>query len=290
MDIFISWSGLRSEAAAIALRDWLPKIVNAFNPWLSSADIGKGARWSLDVAVRLATAKAGIICLTPSNLSSEWILFEAGALSKTLESTFVCTLLIGLEPADVSGPLAQFQATRATKFDVLKLLKTLNSGLGQTSLSDAHVLETFEVWWPKLEVELNRMPSNEAPTRPRRTDRELIEELIDLTRNQSRVSGPLSAALHLTENQQAIAFEILRVLNSVGIGRIGGVSIEGPDFKYTGKTRDGAKFSITVPGHTPVGEIEAYIKPQIADLLSRPSDKSPGDIQTRDRKQERKHR
>ena len=59
------------------------------------------------MAARLAAAKAGIICVTPSNLEAPWILFEAGALSKTLENTFVCPLLIGLEPADVSGPLAQ---------------------------------------------------------------------------------------------------------------------------------------------------------------------------------------
>ena len=112
MDIFISWSGPRSGALAQALKKWLPKIVNAFNPWLSSADIDKGARWSSEIASRLAQTKAGIICLTPSNLSEPWILFEAGALSKTLESTFVCPLLIDLEKSDVSGPLAQFQATK----------------------------------------------------------------------------------------------------------------------------------------------------------------------------------
>lgn len=83
---------------AKALRTWLPKIINAIKPWLSSADIDKGARWGSDLALRLEGSKAGIICLTPSNLQSEWILFEAGALSKTIQNTFVCPLLIGLEP------------------------------------------------------------------------------------------------------------------------------------------------------------------------------------------------
>jgi hypothetical protein len=138
MDIFISWSGPRSGAVAESLRKWLPKIVNAFRPWLSSADIDKGARWGSELAIKLETSKAGIICVTPSNVSSSWILFEAGALSKTLENTFVCTFLVGLEPADVSGPLAQFQATRATKKDVLQLVKSLNSGLRDSSLPDAH--------------------------------------------------------------------------------------------------------------------------------------------------------
>src|SRR5438270_2531629 len=151
MDVFISWSGERSRTAAEALRGWLPKIINAIKPWLSSADIDKGARWSTDVASRLEAAKAGIICLTPSNVHSDWILFEAGALSKTLQNTFVCPFLIGLEPSDVKPPLAQFQATRAEKKDVLKLLKTLNNALNDTALPEAHIEEAFEVWWPKLD-------------------------------------------------------------------------------------------------------------------------------------------
>src|ERR1700730_15398652 len=98
MDVFISWSGARSEAAARALHDWLPKVINAIKPWLSTSDIDKGARWGIDVALKLESSKAGIICLTPSNLHADWVLFEAGALSKTVKSTnFVCPFLIGIE-------------------------------------------------------------------------------------------------------------------------------------------------------------------------------------------------
>jgi hypothetical protein len=115
MDIFISWSGRRSKAVAEALQEYLPIIVNAFNPWLSSANIDKGARWSSELATALANAKAGIICLTPDNLTAPYVLFESGAISKTVEKAFVCTLLIGLEPSDITGPLADFQATKPTK-------------------------------------------------------------------------------------------------------------------------------------------------------------------------------
>jgi hypothetical protein len=114
VEVFISWSGERSKCVAEALRNWIPKIINAVLPWLSSADIDKGARWSADVASKLESSKVGIICLTPSNVHSDWILFEAGALSKILKNTFVCPLLIGMEPSDIKGPLAQFQATRST--------------------------------------------------------------------------------------------------------------------------------------------------------------------------------
>jgi len=91
MDIFISWSGPRSRAVAEALKEYLPMIVNAFNPWLSSADIDKGARWNSDLAAALATSKAGIICLTPNNFTAPYNLFDSGALSSTVEKTYVCT-------------------------------------------------------------------------------------------------------------------------------------------------------------------------------------------------------
>src|SRR5437870_6896282 len=141
MEIFISWSGPKSQALASALHGWLPKIVNAFKPWLSSSDLDKGTRWGSEVAARLKQSRAGIICLTPGNLHSDWILFETGALSKTLKNTFVCPFLIGLDPSDVKPPLAQFQATRAIKEDVLRLLKTLNNALGDSSLPEAHIDE-----------------------------------------------------------------------------------------------------------------------------------------------------
>lgn len=145
MDVFISWSGDRSKAMAEYLRRWLKLVINAVDPWMSSSDIDKGARWSSDVASKLAASKVGIICVTPGNLNSSWLLFEAGALSKTLENTFVCPLLVGIEPLDISGPLAQFQATRMTKEDIRKLLGTINSALVEKALSEAHLDEAFEV-------------------------------------------------------------------------------------------------------------------------------------------------
>lgn len=210
MDVFISWSGERSRAAAEALRGWLPKIINAIKPWLSSEDIDKGARWGTDVATRLEAAKAGIICLTPSNVHSDWILFEAGALSKTLKNTFVCPFLIGLEPSDVKPPLAQFQATRATKEDVLKLLKTLNSALGDNALPETHIDEVFDVWWPKLESQLEMLPPEESKTKTHRPDRELLEELLALVRNQSRPADEVLSPIVRVGAARPFPFELSR--------------------------------------------------------------------------------
>src|ERR1700693_4685559 len=111
MKIFISWSGPRSVAGAQLLHEYRPMINNAFDPWLSSVDIDKGSRSASEIAQALVAAKAGIICLTPNNLNAPWILFEAGGIAKTVDKTLACTLLVGLEPSDVSKPLGEFQHT-----------------------------------------------------------------------------------------------------------------------------------------------------------------------------------
>jgi hypothetical protein len=67
MDVFISWSGPQSKQVAEALHHYLPLMINAIQPWLSSADIDAGARWASDVAGKLQQSKVGIICEGASN-------------------------------------------------------------------------------------------------------------------------------------------------------------------------------------------------------------------------------
>ena len=276
MDVFISWSGERSGAVAKALRDWLPKIINALRPWLSSADIDKGTRWSTDVASRLQAAKAGIICLTPSNIHSDWILFEAGALSKTLENTFVCPLLIGLDPADVQGPLAQFQATRAAKEDVLRLLKTLNSALGDNALPDAHIEEAFDVWWPKLESQIKSPPQETSKSKPHRSDRELLEEVLALLRNQNR-SSEASSAEAMSERQKRNRITLINreLMEFVRPAAEAGTEVSlhdtGSSLVCTFRPEKGDGYKIEIPINTPVTDIRELIQSQIPIVSKPPS-------------------
>jgi hypothetical protein len=263
MDVFISWSGERSRAAAEALRGWLPKIINAIKPWLSSADIDKGARWGTDVAVRLEIAKAGIICLTPSNLHSDWILFEAGALSKTLKNTFVCPLLIGLEPADVKGPLAQFQATRAIKDELLQLLKTLNTALGDGALPDSHIDEAFEVWWPKLHDQFTKLPADGSTNLPSRTERDLLEEILQLVRNQSRnLAAGTELGLSEDDRKEIIKGRIERTVKNFDRS-VGLVSYSTSGREVSMSLTGEKTYSVTIPIDTDLDQIGASTLSQI---------------------------
>lgn len=277
MDVFISWSGERSRAAAEALRNWLPKIINAIKPWLSVADIEKGARWSTDVATRLKDAKAGIVCLTPNNLHSEWILFETGALSKTLENTFVCPLLVGLDPSDLKGPMAQFQATRATKNDILKLLKTLNTALSEGALPEIHIEEAFEVWWPKLESQLKALPPEESKTETHRPDRDLLEEILALVRSQSRASetllqGPSFARGTVSQAawESTIHKEIKKSFEADGESAVmitSAPTLISDSEAYVVKTSSGGSVRLILPTKGPLNKVLEEIRNQIKIYL-----------------------
>lgn len=186
MRVFISWSGARSRAIAEALRDWLPNVIQLVEPWMSAADIEKGARWMLDIAMQLEEARVGLICLTPENLKAPWILFEAGALSKTLEKTFVCPYLFNLEPTDLDGPLAQFQASKAEKDDTRKLVRTINRALSKDALLDERLNKAFGVWWPELEERMRSISDVNETAGPQRSEREILEEILELVRAQAR--------------------------------------------------------------------------------------------------------
>ena len=89
----MSWSGEKSQKIGKALNDWLPSVLQFVRPFYSPDDIDKGTKWVSELSNKLSECDIGIICLTGDNLNKPWILFEAGALSKRLAGSNVCTVL-----------------------------------------------------------------------------------------------------------------------------------------------------------------------------------------------------
>lgn len=189
MKVFLSWSGDLSKHLAEAIRDWLPGVLQLVTPYFTPADIEKGTRWSTDIAKELESAQIGILCITRDNLHSDWILFEAGALSKSLEKAHVCPILFGITPTDLSGPLKQFQTTSFERTEMHKLIGVINSRLGEHKLSSKTLDSVFDKWWPDLEKRIaDILGAKASPEKPVRSDRELIEEILVLARASSRRS------------------------------------------------------------------------------------------------------
>lgn len=188
MDVFLSWSGLRSRDVAETLAKWLSKHLQAVEPW-TSIDIEKGARWGRRIDERLERTRVGIICLTPENLDSKWIHFEAGALSKAKDS-YVCTFLLDLTDAEVEFPLAQFQATKIDKEDISQLLHHINHQVERANekpLPDTLLAEIIDESWPQLEKKLHGVaasrPESKLPARPQEA---ILDELLTTVRRIER--------------------------------------------------------------------------------------------------------
>ncbi|MHC1600307.1 MAG: TIR domain-containing protein [Candidatus Methanospirareceae archaeon] len=190
MKVFISWSGSRSKIVAEIFRKWLPLFIQEIDPWMSSDDIDKGKMSVNEIAKELEDTKVGIICLTKENLNRPWLHFEAGALSKTIHTSFVCPFLLDLAPTDIDteNPLRNFQATINSKEDVLKLLKTINKASGNEMLDDERLGETFEKWWPDFEKKISTIsPSTEEEGQHRsRRDSDILAEILETVRNLER--------------------------------------------------------------------------------------------------------
>jgi hypothetical protein len=182
--VFISWSGDLSRKLGETLRDWLPSTLQYVKPYFTPEDIEKGAKWSSEIGKELESSNIGVICLTRENTERPWILFEAGALSKSIEKGRVCTLLFDLEAADVKGPLTNFQGTRFAKDDFKRLIVTINAAAGDSRLEPAVLEDVFDMWWPQLETKVTHiLKSHEkGAKKEKRSDRDILEELLELTR------------------------------------------------------------------------------------------------------------
>ncbi len=198
--IFLSWSGEHSCKFAEAFRNWLSVVLQGVKPYFTPSDIEKGTRWITDISKELSESQFGILCITRENIHSEWIHFEAGALAKNLDKSNVCPILFGISNTDITGPLKQFQTTEFKKEDMLRLFTLINNRLGEQKLSQKTLDMVFEKWWPDLELQVQQiLDEAETPDAPIRTDREILEEILQLSRvvlkHQSRANGISPAAV-----------------------------------------------------------------------------------------------
>jgi hypothetical protein len=211
MKVFISWSGERSRKLAEVLKGWLPAVIQALKPYFTPGDIEKGARWNNEISKELEQSSVGIICLTRDNLQAPWLMFEAGALAKSIEKSRVIPLLFGVKPLDLQGPLLQFQAASFKRDDMKKVMKTINAALGEAVLESQVLDSVFEKWWPELEEQVRHVMEAGDPEQGRelRTDREILEEILELCRTEFYGSEP--------EKDSYIDVRFMRPVDDLGL-------------------------------------------------------------------------
>jgi len=185
MKVFISWSGERSKQLGAAIRDWLPNVLQFVKPYFTPADMEKGARWNNEISKELGQSQIGIFAMTREALTSSWIMFEAGAISKVIEEGRICAIVFNIDKTDLVGPLATFQATAFNKDEIRQLLTTINNAASkEVALLDRSLDAAFDKWWPDLEQKVAAI-SSAAPllSGPHRLTDDLLRENLELTRS-----------------------------------------------------------------------------------------------------------
>lgn len=190
MRVFISWSGEKSRMVAEALRDWLPDVVNAVDPWMSQEDIEKGAVGLAEIATELQGCSYGIVCLTRENQDRPWINYEAGALSKSVtdQKSRVATFLIDFDrPGQVTGPVSSFQATMPTLEDVTKLVVGIDQATGEPRERD-RVVRLVAALWPVLEEKIAEAQkiTEEGAAPEKRSPDDMLVEILEISRQTAR--------------------------------------------------------------------------------------------------------
>lgn len=190
MKVFISWSGHKSFEVAKVLKEWIPCIIQDIEPYFSSEDIDKGSRWSTDIAKELEEASFGILCVTKDNLDSQWLNFEAGALSKAIDKAKVCPFLFDLKPSEIAkSPILQFQMTNVDRDDIFKLFKSMNSCLGDDGLEETRLEKMFNAFWPRMDEAFKAIESSDnsehySEDEKRSSNEAMFEEMLELLRTQ----------------------------------------------------------------------------------------------------------
>lgn len=199
MKVFISWSGDASRGVAEALAEWIPKVLQGVQPFISSKDLDKGSNWTVELARELEHAQFGIVCLTQANLTSPWLHYEAGAITKSVDSR-VCPVLHGVAKHEIAHPFAQLQLTETNQEDFKALLNSMNKTAGNL-VDRTTVDEAVDVWWEQLSSKLAAIgPDTDTPTvdaqepdRPEPRSNEMFAEILghlrDVEFRMTRLEG-----------------------------------------------------------------------------------------------------
>lgn len=162
MKVFLSWSGSTSNQLARIFKEWLPNVLQYVEPYFSEEDIELGEFFPNNIKEKLTDYNFGLIFITEENIRSPWINFEAGALSKDLDSRLV-PLLWGTEIDALNpSPLKLYQSPRNFDKDSIKrLIIAINEASEEhNKLKIEIVRNSFDKWWPDLKKKIDGIPKN----------------------------------------------------------------------------------------------------------------------------------
>ncbi len=132
--------------------------------------------------------------MTQENLAAPWLLFESGALAKSLEGSKVVPLLFGVELRDISGPLAQFQAKKLDRNGPSEVASSINKSL-PTPGCGRPPRPLLDAMWPTIQHKIEAVPKHEGDAKRARSQADILEELVTSVRSFDSRLGEAEMAL-----------------------------------------------------------------------------------------------
>ena len=95
-----------------------------------------------------------------------------------------------MDNTDLTGPLATLQTTQFDKADFRNMMLTINETGADRALSRETFDTIFDKWWPELKSQVEAILSKEKKQLKGdiRSDRDILEEILLLSRTASRAS------------------------------------------------------------------------------------------------------
>ncbi|MBT2521809.1 TIR domain-containing protein [Arthrobacter sp. ISL-28] len=198
MKVFISWSKNSRDAGravSTAVSEIFAPVVTTF----ISQEIRAGSRALEEIDDALDNTDFGIICLTRSNQTEQWINYEAGALSRQVENKRqrMGVLLVDFESVDeVNSPMNIFQCKMATLQGFSELMLSLNEL--SPNVKEDTLSKRINLVWPDVEKEIQAVkeakPQEDLPDVPVKTADDKLDELLSLVKViESSIGDEVSA-------------------------------------------------------------------------------------------------
>lgn len=217
MDVFLSWSSERSKLIGKIFNEWLSNVFPTLDIYYSPEKIEAGQKWRDSVGDGLKDNYIGLFFLVEENITSEWINFEAGAISNTVGEARVIPVLHDLKPEQISGPLAQFQAQKIDKNGLRSIVRVINNSLDTVRKIEPERLNiVFEKWYPDFEFEYEKFIEENPKTQ---TVKKEIEETGVL--DEYGQIGEILNAVRRLERKIGIIEKEKSKIELVSIGKVG---------------------------------------------------------------------
>lgn len=184
----------------------------------------------------LEESNFGILFITPNNLKREWINFEAGAISKGIESNRVVPLMFDKAETHLNKePIGNFQYLKFDYGGVLNLIQNMskvmqeyngNSEGQDNTKNEIYIENRVKMFWSQLESEIENIKNTSINAKDSEEPEEL-NELEDWKEKINEIASIInfkSISAQETYNQNVVynwpfgyIDQLLRIFNDIYI-------------------------------------------------------------------------